>query len=181
LFSNINLMKYVGLIGLLIATLVLASCGGESSSAESSGAGTVVTEISPERSEPNEPPHISVPSGPPPTKLAVKDLRVGRGAPVRPNTAISALYTSVEYGTGKPYETRWKPFEPFHAEFAPGLEIKGWEKGLIGMKVGGRRELIVPSRMAYGKGALVYVIDLVAVKCSGEQCVIREAEAAEGE
>lgn len=81
-----------------------------------------------------------------------------------PQVRITALYKAVAYSTEELYEERWDPRNPFEIDFGPGLEVEGWEKGMIGMRVGGRRELIVPSKMAYGTGALVYVVDLLRVK-----------------
>jgi peptidylprolyl isomerase len=112
-----------------------------------------------------KPPKITLPSAPP-RKLIVKDIRVGTGAaiPAHGRAHIATNYISVSFRTGKTREVWWKPKGGFSIEFGPGLEVKGWEKGLVGMRVGGRRELLVPSSLAYGEGALLYVIDLLAVE-----------------
>ena len=148
----------------LAAMAALFGCGGQGSSGKSSGASTTASAHEAQRPSPSTPPRVPVPSGPPPHRLVVKDLIVGTGAEIRPHTEIKTLYTAVTYRTREPYEVRWKPSKPFTIDFAPGFEIKGWEKGLVGMRVGGRRELIIPSRMAYHNGTLVYVIDLLSVK-----------------
>jgi len=108
-------------------------------------------------------PTVHVPKGPPPKKLIVRELKRGSGTMIEPYTKISTHFVGVTYSTGKPYEVRWKGY-PFTIDFGPGEEIKGWEKGLVGMRVGGRRELVIPSKLAYGKGAMVYVIDLLSVE-----------------
>jgi len=111
------------------------------------------------------PPKITVPHGPPPQKLVVKDLREGTGKAIkRLNDKIAVEYVAVEYRTGnEPYNTwQW----PGRSRYHLWENHKGWELGLMGMKVGGRRELIVPPRLAYGRGTepLIYVIDLFGVK-----------------
>ncbi len=107
-------------------------------------------------------PAISIPAGPPPGHLVVKDIKVGTGPLIRPRAEISTRYVAVSYRTGKAAEVKWT--HPFNLQFSPGLEIKGWEIGLKGMKVGGRRELIIPPKLAYETETLVYVIDLLSVK-----------------
>jgi peptidylprolyl isomerase len=97
--------------------------------------------------------------------LVVRDLRKGFGPaiPLKGDVRIDTNFVSLDYRTGKPHEIRWGPGGAFNIGFGPGIEIKGWEKGLVGMKAGGRRELRVPSRLAYKNGAILYVIDLLAV------------------
>jgi peptidylprolyl isomerase len=72
---------------------------------------------------------------------------------------------SLSYRTGKPIEVRWEPEGAFYIAFGTGLQSEGWEKGLVGMKAGGRRELEIPERMAngHGGGSTFYVVDLVSV------------------
>lgn len=108
-------------------------------------------------------PEISLPPGPPPRRLIVNDLRPGSGPgiPPRREIAIKANYTSISYRTKEMYEVKWSREGAFVIPFGPKLEVEGWEKGLIGMKAGGRRELRVPSHMAYDEGAIVYLIDLL--------------------
>jgi FKBP-type peptidyl-prolyl cis-trans isomerase len=107
-------------------------------------------------------PKVRVPPGPPPTKLIVKDLKKGSGPPLESGQRIRINYIGVTYKTGKPFEVKWGKTGPFTFNYGSGELIEGWEIGLKGMKVGGRRELIVPSKLAYDSGALVYVIELIA-------------------
>jgi hypothetical protein len=153
-------MRFFRPINVLMAGMMLVGCGGGSTSSKP------VHEQRGPVGDSAKPPGIHVPPGPPPRNLVIKDLKKGTGAAIPPNASIGITthYISVSYKTGKPYEVRWSRTDPFTIEFGPGLEIKGWEKGLPGMRVGGRRELIVPSRLAYGHGALLYVVDLLAVK-----------------
>jgi peptidylprolyl isomerase len=116
-------------------------------------------------------PVVSVPTGPAPTKLEIKDLIKGTGPEVKsPSSSVTVNYVGVLYKGGKEFDSSWKRGET--ATFALTGVIPGWTKGIPGMKVGGRRELIIPAAEAYGaKGSpptippnspLVFVIDLLA-------------------
>lgn len=145
-----------------VVTLSLSGCGGSPRASSSSAEPTVLPGS-------RQAPHVRVPPGPPPRNLVVKDIVRGRGAAIPPSSKrseveIETLYEAVAYESGRPYEERWDPKHPFRLAFGPGLETQGWEKGLVGMKVGGRRELIIPSKLANEGGALVYVIDLVGMR-----------------
>jgi FKBP-type peptidyl-prolyl cis-trans isomerase len=97
---------------------------------------------------------------PAPKKLMVRDLRRGTGAPVRPRGAILVDFFDVKYGSAqhKNWSGRFGP-----TKFGYTGTIKGWQVGLRGMRVGGRRELIVPPSLGYEGKTIVYVIDLLAV------------------
>jgi peptidylprolyl isomerase len=111
-----------------------------------------------------------VPSGPPPKNVVIKEIVKGKGAVVPPITnsaqvEVQALYTAVKWN-GELFEERQNPRDPYEVEFGPNLN-PGWEQGLTGMRVGGRRELIIPVSASYGTGsdeALVYVVDLIGLK-----------------
>jgi len=102
----------------------------------------------------------------------VKDLVQGKGRPIpppspEPTVEFSIVYKAVDYDTGELYEENWDPKSPWPFRSAPGEMVPGLEKGLVGMREGGRRELIVPSGLAYGNGALVYVVKVVEVRKLG--------------
>jgi peptidylprolyl isomerase len=116
-------------------------------------------------------PTVSVPTGPAPTKLEIKDLIKGTGKAVTsPSTSVTVNYVGVLYKGGKEFDSSWKRGET--STFSLSGVIPGWTQGIPGMKVGGRRELIIPAALAYGaKGSpptippnapLVFVIDLLA-------------------
>ena len=117
-------------------------------------------------------PHVTPPSGPPPTKLETKELIKGTGTEAKTGSTVDVNYVGVLYKTGKVFDASWKRHEPFSFTLGKGQVIPGWEQGVIGMKVGGRRELIIPASLAYGaKGspptippneALVFVVDLLS-------------------
>jgi peptidylprolyl isomerase len=96
-----------------------------------------------------------------PKNLVIKDLRDGSGAVMRRGDAIRVLFAGVRFGEHihTTPATRNAP-----TEFTFDEIIKGWQKGLPGMRVGGRRELVVPPRLAYRGGDIIYVVDLLAIK-----------------
>jgi len=111
-------------------------------------------------------PKVEVPKGPPPKKLVVKDLETGKGPGAKSGDEVTVEYVGVDYKTGKQFDASWDRGEPFSFELGSGGVIAGWEQGIEGMKVGGRRELIIPPELAYGpeKGTLVFVVDMLAIE-----------------
>lgn len=105
-----------------------------------------------------------MPSGPPPTeKVIVTDLKEGDGSVIKTGL-IGVNYIGINYKTRKPFEVEWDKPEPSFFDYGTHEVVKGWEVGLKGMRVGGRRELIVPSKLAYGTGAVVCVVELLENK-----------------
>lgn len=115
-------------------------------------------------------PTIAKPVGAPPTKLVIKDVTVGSGATLPVNGAGTFQYTGVKWADGTEFDSSWKTGKPFAASISGGV-IPGWQIGLVNMKVGGRRELVVPPDLAYGtqagnaleKDTLVFIVDLVSI------------------
>jgi peptidylprolyl isomerase len=116
-------------------------------------------------------PTVTPPSGPVPTALVKKDLIVGTGAEAKAGQNVTVNYVGVLYKGGKEFDASWKRNEPFSFVLGKGAVIAGWDQGIAGMKVGGRRMLIIPSSLAYGSrgagasippnSALVFVVDLL--------------------
>jgi peptidylprolyl isomerase len=116
-------------------------------------------------------PAVTVPTGPAPKQLVVKDLIKGTGAVAKKGSNLTVNYVGVLYKGGKEFDSSWKRSQTFPFVLGQGSVIPGWDQGLVGMKVGGRRELIIPSSLAYGprgSGAaippnspLVFVVDLL--------------------
>jgi peptidylprolyl isomerase len=177
-------------VATLVAAVLLAGCGSSSSSstigvnnqnsadqalAKSSGGATATTPSAPVKTPVSGPlskePKVTPPSGPAPTKLVVKDIIKGAGQEAKANGSVTVNYVGVLYHGGKEFDASWKRGEPATFSLEPGKLIAGWTQGIPGMKVGGRRELIIPSALAYGaKGSpptipanapLVFVIDLL--------------------
>ena len=162
----------------LAITVALAACG----SSQAPGVVTAPSAGATQASVPTTPkpppqlatkPAVQVPSGPPPKHLVTKDLVTGTGQAAAAGKTVTVNYVGVLYNTGKEFDSSWKRNQPFTTALSPGSVIPGWVQGLSGMKVGGRRELIVPPNLAYGaKGSpptippnstLVFVVDLLSV------------------
>jgi FKBP-type peptidyl-prolyl cis-trans isomerase len=109
----------------------------------------------------SRPPEVSVPPGPPPKQLVIKDLKRGAGAVLQWGTKMSVRYIALKYETGNVVERHW--LNPFSWGFGPGQVVRAWVIGLKGMRVGGVRELISPSRLAYKQGARIWVVELLSV------------------
>jgi peptidylprolyl isomerase len=148
--------------------LVVAGCG-SSSSSSSESTSTGETTSAKKKTKPK----VSVPKGAPPSKLVVKELEKGAGAKAKSGDEVTVQYVGVDFENGKEFDSSWSRSEPFTFRLGAGQVIPGWEKGVEGMKVGGRRELVVPPELAYGEAGappaigpnetLVFVIDLLKV------------------
>jgi peptidylprolyl isomerase len=118
-------------------------------------------------------PAVTVPTGAAPTTLVTKELIKGTGPEAKAGQPVTVNYVGVLYKGGKEFDSSWKRSEPFAFTLGKSQVIKGWDQGVAGMKVGGRRELIIPAELAYGKSGspptippnapLVFVVDLLAV------------------
>ena len=116
-------------------------------------------------------PEIDFIEGPAPTELVITDLVEGTGAEAKPGDTVDVHYVGVEFDTGEQFDASWDRGESISFPLA-GL-IAGWQEGIPGMKVGGRRQLVIPPELAYGPAGgghrlsgktLVFVIDLLSVK-----------------
>lgn len=116
---------------------------------------------------PMEKPEIDFPDGPPPTELVLTDIIVGDGAEARPGGNVTVHYVGVDYESGEEFDSSWNRGESI--SFGLNGLIKGWQDGIPGMKVGGRRQLVIPPALAYGETGghrlsgktLIFVIDLI--------------------
>lgn len=118
-------------------------------------------------------PVVTVPKTAAPKQLVKKDLVVGTGKTAASGQTVTVNYVGVLYNNGKEFDSSWSKNQPFTTPLTPGSVIPGWVQGIPGMKVGGRRELIIPPALAYGaKGSpptippnstLVFVVDLLSV------------------
>ena len=120
-----------------------------------------------------ERPTIDKPDGDIPFDLGIEDIVVGDGAEAVAGMKATVHYVGVAFSTGDEFDASWNRGQPFQFKLGKGQVIKGWDDGVQGMKVGGRRKLTIPSAMAYGaSGAggvikphepLVFVVDLLEV------------------
>ena len=116
-------------------------------------------------------PEIEFYDGPEPTELVVRDIEVGTGAEALAGSTVDVHYLGVDFESGEEFDSSWSRNQSI--DFPLNNLIKGWQLGIPGMKVGGRRELICPPHLAYGPAGgghrlsgrtLIFVIDLLGVK-----------------
>jgi peptidylprolyl isomerase len=169
-------------LALLGTGLLIAGCGssGESNTItignESKADNKLITAANPE--VPKTPtsgplatkPTITAGTGAKPTKLVTKDIVVGTGPEAKKNSTVYVNYVGALWKNGKEFDSSWKRNEPFLFVIGTGEVIPGWDQGVVGMKVGGRRELVIPSALAYGKTGnpkigpnepLIFVVDML--------------------
>ena len=118
-------------------------------------------------------PEIELPEGGAPDELVIEDITVGDGAEATPGSTVAAHYVGVALSTGEEFDASWNRGEPLSFPVGTGRVIRGWDEGIVGMKVGGRRKLTIPPALGYGaRGAggvigpnetLIFVVDLVDV------------------
>jgi len=169
-------------------TAALAGCGGSSSPsgrqlssneapAPSAAASCVpaspVAEAAAGTTDLAKKPEVEVPDGPPPCDLVIGDIVPGTGAAAKAGDMLTMKYVGVLYATGKQFDASWDRGQDFTFGLGAQQVIQGWDQGLVGMKVGGRRQLIIPPQLGYGdQGAgadippgatLIFVVDLVKI------------------
>ncbi len=115
-----------------------------------------------------------MPKGKAPEQLQIKDLEPGDGPVAEPGQSVQVQYVGVSFANGRQFDASWDRGEPFTFQLGAGQVIPGWDQGVAGMKVGGRRQLVIPPDLAYGKQGsppaiapdetLVFVIDLLGVQ-----------------
>ena len=148
------------LVGLVAAVVIVAATGDD----DSASGGNVDLSVKPD---------VELPDGQPPTELETEDIVVGDGAEAAEGDTISVQYVGVNYSDGSEFDASWDTGEPFEFRLGTGSVIPGWDEGIPGMKVGGRRELVIPPDLAYGpqgqppdigpNETLIFVIDLLDV------------------
>ena len=120
-----------------------------------------------------EKPEIDFPGGEPPSELTITDVWEGDGQQARSGDRVAVHYVGVAFSSGEEFDASWNRGEPLPFQLGVGQVIAGWDQGVAGMKVGGRRQLVIPPGLAYGdRGAgraiapgetLIFVCDLVSV------------------
>jgi peptidylprolyl isomerase len=172
-------------LAMLAAGALIAGCGSSSSSStiavgnENTSDQAIVTSSATTTAAPTTPtsgplskePTVTPPSGAAPTKLVTKEIITGTGPEAKAGESVTVNYVGVLYKGGKEFDASWKRKEPFTFTLGRGQVIAGWDQGVAGMKVGGRRLLIIPAPLGYGaKGspptippnsALLFMVDLL--------------------
>src|SRR5262245_52393233 len=118
-------------------------------------------------------PTVTVPPGPPPTDLLIEDIAVGDGPEATSGRKVTVHYVGVAHSTGQEFDASWNRNSPFEFPLGGGAVIAGWDRGVAGMRVGGRRKLTIPAHLGYGSAGaggvikpgetLVFVVDLLSV------------------
>jgi peptidylprolyl isomerase len=157
------------------AVLVIAACGEREDDAEP-GAGTpppapaapTADDIS---TDLDTKPEIPAPEGDPPAQLQIDDVVEGDGPVAEAGDEVQVRYVGVAWSTGREFDSSWDRGEPLPFQLGTGTVIPGWDQGVAGMRVGGRRQLVIPPDLAYGpQGAgpdigpnetLIFVVDLL--------------------
>jgi peptidylprolyl isomerase len=119
-------------------------------------------------------PEVEVPDGPPPKELQINDITEGDGTAAAAGDTLTMQYVGVSYSNGTQFDASWDNGQPFTFQLGTGSVIPGWDQGIVGMKVGGRRELIIPPDLGYGEQGsppdikpnetLVFIVDLLDVE-----------------
>jgi peptidylprolyl isomerase len=122
----------------------------------------------------SEKPEVDFPGGEPPTELQITDITVGDGQEAKAGNTVSVHYVGVAYSTGDEFDASYNRGAPLEFPLGAGYVIQGWDQGVAGMKVGGRRQLVIPPHLGYGdRGAggaikpgetLIFVVDLLGVR-----------------
>jgi peptidylprolyl isomerase len=120
-----------------------------------------------------EKPEVDFPGGEPPADLQITDITLGDGAEAKAGDHVQVHYVGVAYSTGEEFDSSYDRGDPLGFQLGAGRVIAGWDQGVQGMRVGGRRQLVIPPHLAYGdRGAgnviapgetLIFVCDLVGV------------------
>ena len=161
-------------LGLAALALAAAGCGDDDNSADTTDttpAATTPAEepaVAPTRSKPK----VTYPKADKPTKLTTKDLIEGDGPAAKAGDPLTVHYVGVLFSNGEEFDNSYDRGQPFPLQLGAGQVIPGWDQGLVGMKVGGRRRIIIPPELAYGpqgqgsippNATLVFVVDLQSI------------------
>ena len=121
-----------------------------------------------------EKPQVDIPDAPPSHQLETEDITVGDGDEATSGSVVEVHYVGVSWQTGRQFDASWDRGDTFKFTLGRGHVIRGWDEGVAGMRVGGRRRITIPPQLAYGKrGAggvigpaetLVFVVDLISVR-----------------
>lgn len=157
----VTLISFSALLIVLIGGYLILDGSGDSSSS------TDLTDTSVK-------PAIEASSDPAPTELVTNDIVEGEGPAAKDGDKVTVQYVGALYDSGKEFDASWDRGEPFELTLGGGTVIQGWDQGLVGMKAGGRRELIIPPDLGYGaqgspptipaNATLVFIVDMISIK-----------------
>jgi len=184
-----RLRSYRSVLAAAAVALTLAACGSSDEEAAQESAATpeaapteTATPVPEEASgrdaaiskDTKTKPEIPKPTGEPPTELEQRDIVKGKGEAAKAGDQVTVQYVGVSYSTGEEFDASWDSGQPFPFSLGAGEVIPGWDEGVEGMKVGGRRKLVIPPDLAYGPAGsppaigpnetLVFVIDVLDIQ-----------------
>ena len=170
----------------VVFVLGIAACGGDDDQSSDGGgsadtvkqdtatASTSPAEAEKELEDTSKRPVIPKPTGAPPRRLVKEDIVKGKGPGAKPGDVVVVNYVGMNFSNGQEFDASWDRGQPFPVQLGAHEVIEGWERGLIGIKKGGRRKLTIPPELGYGpqgsppaippNETLVFVIDAVSIK-----------------
>ena len=165
----------------LLSLLAVAGCGDDDESSGGGGSGqaseepaATETEAAPDPTDTSVKPVIDKPTGSPPRRLQIEDIVKGKGPGAKPGDTVVVHYVGVSFSNGEEFDASWDAGQPFPVQLGSGQVIPGWEKGLVGLRKGGRRKLTIPPEQAYGPAGappsigpnetLVFVVDALEIQ-----------------
>ena len=180
---NVRARLLLSLIAAVLLAVGVAACGGDDSSSEGETAATATPTEAPAANNVDaiaagitkntkKKPEIAVPEGDPPTQLVIRDIVKGKGPKAKAGDQLSMQYVGNSWSTGEQFDASWdRGAQPFPFQLGAGMVIPGWDQGMVGMREGGRRLLIVPPDLGYGAGGtpdgaiapnetLIFAVDL---------------------
>jgi peptidylprolyl isomerase len=179
-------LRYVLTLIAVVAVVAVAACGDDDDSSGGGGGDNSAqqdtgTETSPSPAQAQEAlkdtstkPVIPKPTGSPPRKLVKEDIVKGTGPGAKNGDTVVVHYVGMNFSNGREFDASWDTGAPFPVQLGTGSVIAGWEKGLVGIKKGGRRKLVIPPELGYGaqgyppdippNETLVFVIDAVSIE-----------------
>ena len=160
----LTLGGFLVVLAIVVAAVLIGRGGDDAPSSEATS----------ESTDTSVKPVIEVPDEPAPTELVTEDIVTGDGPTASAGDQVTVQYVGVDYESGEQFDASWDNGQPFEFQLGGGSVIPGWDEGIEGMKVGGRRELTIPPDLAYGPqgqppaigpdATLVFVVDLLDVK-----------------
>ena len=173
--------KFLSLTLALLLGAGIASCGGDDSSSDETSATPPAAETATPPSgnvdeiaagitkNTSKEPKIVTPKGDPPSQLVIKDIVKGKGPKAKPGDTLTMMYTGYSWSNGNKFDASWDRGQPFPFQLGAGMVIPGWDRGMVGMRKGGRRLLIIPPDQGYGpqgsgpigpNETLIFAVDL---------------------
>jgi peptidylprolyl isomerase len=179
-----------GKLTILTAALILAAgvaaCGEDDEPAESGAAESTATATPTETAaapgiealvqgtskKTDAKPEVPAPAGDPPEELVIRDIVKGKGVKAKAGDTLTMQYVGLSWSNGQQFDASWDAGQPFPFQLGAGMVIQGWDQGMVGMRKGGRRLLVIPPDLGYGpqgsgpigpNETLVFVVDLVQI------------------